>query len=182
MDANSSTHRVIPRRTVVRWLLIVTVVCAVAIFALLKFAENYVRALQALARVNPSLAAAQALSAIQIVLLSAALFSFAIGFYVAWYGFRSVRTGYFPPLRAWLLEGRPTYRGRAAITIGGLHIALGLVIVGMGCAVARYAWVVAPEMLRQQPPVAEVNPHQASPTLLQSAPLARRTASTNSIT
>ncbi len=153
-----------------RWLLIVAVVCAVAISALLTLAEPYVRALQTLAQANPTLAGAQALSAIQIVLLSAALFSFAIGFYLAWYGYRSVRTGYFPPLRAWLLEGRPTYRGRAAITIGGLHIALGLVIVGTGCAVARYAWVVAPELLRQQAPAAAMNPYQSYAQAMPAGP------------
>jgi len=146
MEPSSAAHRVISRQTALRWVLLVAVACAAAVAVLLNLAQRYVRTLQFLAQEDPARATAQALSAIQFVLFSATLLSFAIGCYLVWYGHRAAQTGFFPPAGAWVLEGKAVHTGRKASALAWLYIALGLLVVGAGCALAYYAWVAVPAL------------------------------------
>lgn len=151
MRASSDAYRVITRREAVRWLLACAVVCAVAVPFLLRLADSYVGDLQALAREDAARAFAQARIAIQVVVLSVAALSAAVGVYLMWCGYRAVRNQTFPPLGSWVLEGSPVFTGRKAIAIGWLYLAAGLAIIGVGCTATYYAWALVPEVFQKAP-------------------------------
>ncbi|UCD68924.1 MAG: hypothetical protein JSW48_02140 [Betaproteobacteria bacterium] len=118
---------------------------AVGFFWLLSWATTkYLDQLEQMSRTDAALAAQRVSSTVQAVFISSVVFALLVGSFLAWYGYRAVRSECFPPPGAWVIEGRPVYDGSKARRRGWAQIILGVVMAGVACAVVYRSWSLLP--------------------------------------
>ena len=144
MEGNTAQHRVIPRSQFVRMSLLILGVVVIVGGLLVMWVAGYLNALSELAESDPALAALRARFVLQAALAATVLVAVLVGSYVAWYGYRAVRSECFPPPGSWVIEGRPVQTGSKARALGWVQIILGIAMAGMACAAVYSAWAVLP--------------------------------------
>ena len=144
MEQTDTRHRVIKKAQFTRWMLLIGAAAVVG-FGLLSWATtNYLDGLEQLSQTDVALAALRVSSVVQGVFVACVVFAVLVGSYLAWYGYRAVRSECFPPPGSWVVEGRPIYSGAGARRRGWTQVALGILMAGVVCAVVYRSWSLLP--------------------------------------
>ena len=137
---NTSGHRVIHKRDMVRIFLLISGIAAVGGLFLLQLAQSYLAAINELAQSNPAQAAQRTGWLLGIVLMSMVVFALAAGGTVIWYGVRALRSECFPPPGSWVIEGREIHTGAKALRLGKMYILLGAVMASTSFIAVYIGW------------------------------------------
>ncbi|MGD2141697.1 MAG: hypothetical protein PVH25_14990, partial [Burkholderiales bacterium] len=117
---------------------------AVIALLLVWLVTGYLGSLEALSHSDPALAAQRIRVVAKIILATTVVIAAAVGGYVAWYGYRAVRSECFPPPGWWIVEGRPVQTGAMARRIGWIQIVLGILMAAVACAAVYRTWATLP--------------------------------------
>jgi len=140
MQTDHPTYRTISSRELLRITLLVVAVTLVGSFLLVRLVSGYVNGLEEMAQSHPAEAAERILFVAQLALGVTVVFAVAVGGYVAWYGYRAVRSEHFPPPGSWIIEGRPVHTGAKARRLGWTQIVLGILMAGVACVAVYRTW------------------------------------------
>ncbi|UCH47135.1 MAG: hypothetical protein JSU95_13695 [Betaproteobacteria bacterium] len=144
MERSGTRHRIIKKAQFARWMFMIGA-AAVAFFWLLSWvATKYLDKLEQLSQTDAALAAQRISSMVQAVFVASVVFALLVGSYLAWYGYRAVRSECFPPPGSWVVEGRPVYEGSKARRRGWAQIILGIFMAVVACAVVYRSWSLLP--------------------------------------
>ena len=144
MEPTGTQHRIIKKAQLVRWMLLIGAGAIVG-FGLLSWATaNYLDQLEQLSQTDAALAAQRVSSVVQAVLIAFIVVALLVGWFIAWYGYRAVRSECFPPPGSMIVEGRPVYSGAKARLRGWMQIILGVFMAGLACAAVYRSWSLLP--------------------------------------
>jgi len=140
MEPDQAKHRIVSRRKLVRWSLLIVGIAMLGSLLLIWLVSGYLDSLKDVAQSQPAQAAQRILLVAQVVLVTTVVFAVAVGSYVIRYGYRAVRSECFPPPGSWIIEGRPVYTGSKARKLGWTQIVLGILMAGAACAAVYGTW------------------------------------------
>ena len=138
MGEQSGQYKIIKRSTAVKWFIFIIVIGIFSILSMQDYMAHYLEQQKLLATHDQVAAAIQSLTMLRWICYGAGGFALIAGIYIAQYGYRSMKTGYFPALGSWLIEGRPVHTGRTARRLAGIQIGLGLLLILIGIALVVY--------------------------------------------
>ena len=144
MAPHANRYRIITRKQLVSWSVLIFAAVAVTGAVMLKIVQIYLAGLAELATTEPALAAERASNVLQLVFVSTTVFATGIGSFVVWYGYRAIRSSSFPPPGAWVIEGRPIHSGAKARRLGWAQIILGVMMAVVASYAVYHAWAALP--------------------------------------
>jgi magnesium-transporting ATPase (P-type) len=140
MEQTGTRHRIINKAQFARWMLLIGAAVVVGFGLLSWAATRYLDQLEQLSQADAALAAQRVSSLVQAVFVSSVVVALLVASFLAWYGYRAVRSECFPPPGSWVVEGRPVYNGGQARRRGWAQIFLGIFMAGVACAVVYRSW------------------------------------------
>jgi hypothetical protein len=142
----SSTYRRLTRTQAAAILAALAGLGALAIWAATQWADVYAVRISDLASASPEQAAEVLGRHLRVLAALNALVGWVIAAYVAWYGYRGLRTAALPPPGAWILEGQRVHEGSAAVRRAKLLMLLGGAIALLSAGMSLTLWRLALRM------------------------------------
>ena len=140
MESDSTKYHIIGKRQLLRISLLVVGIAFFGSLLLVWLVSGYLNDLEDLAKSQPALATERIMFVAQLALGVTVVVAVAVGSYVAWYGFRAVRSECFPPPGSWVIEGRAVHTGSRARRLGWTQIVLGILMAFVACAAVYRTW------------------------------------------
>jgi len=131
-------YKIIKRRTVLKWFIVIALFGFLIIFLTQDYMTDYLAQQQRLAKQDAVAAALNSLNTLRWVIYSLAGFALLTGAYITRYGYRSLKSGYFPALGSWMIEGRTVYTGDKARKLGIFQMGTGLFLMLIGISLLLY--------------------------------------------
>ena len=140
METDHTRYHIISKQQLMRISLLAIGIAMTGTFLLVRLVSGYLNGLEELANSQPALATDRILFVVQMALSVTVIVAVAVGFYVAWYGLRAVRSESFPPPGSWVIEGRPVHTGVKARRLGWIQIIAGILMACAACAAVYRTW------------------------------------------
>ncbi|NIR29915.1 MAG: hypothetical protein GWN84_11500 [Gammaproteobacteria bacterium] len=143
IEQPAEQYRVIKRRSALIGVIVAAVVFIPGGLAVIRYTENYLALVERVSRVAPERALEEAMFLFRWIMGSAIVMAFASAAYLAWYGYRVIKTERNPPPGSWIIEHQRIATGRRARRGGYAQLAAAVLLVvggiGLGWAAGELA-------------------------------------------
>lgn len=140
MKADLQQYTILRRRTVLLWSAVAVLVGGLLIVIVQAQLNAYIQTVQQLAERDSEAAARDAVRVFRLVFGALAALIGALGPVLIWYGCRALRSGYFPPPGAWIIEGQEVFIEQKARTAAWAIIVIGCAFLVIAGGILYYSW------------------------------------------
>lgn len=140
IEQPANEYRVIKRRSALVAVIVVAMVLIPGGLAVVHYTENYLLLVEQVSRIAPERAIDEARFLFRWIMGSVVVMAFASAAYLAWYGYRVIKTGRNPPPGSWIIEDQRIATGRRAVYGGYAQLAAAVLLVAGGIGLG---WVIA---------------------------------------